>query len=120
MIRLAHDRPDLRPHLLPMLRGSSKTAFWTPLPSDETDFGYEGPTAHREGLRVSAIIKAAFNETRAHASEQWKKVALAILEASDVDVQPGLSREIAASSFERNYKDLAEKVEEYFPKVPVP
>lgn len=120
MIRLAHEQPELRPYLLPLLKEGGRTAYWTPLPDDETDFGYKGPTAHREGLRVAAIIKAAFNETRANASDLWKKVALALLEAADVDVQPGLSREIAAASFERNYKDLAEKVEEYFPKVPVP
>lgn len=116
MIRLAHERPDLRPHLLPML----KEGAWTPLPRDETDFGYEGHDAHRVGVHVAQVIRKAFNDTRAQAEVLWKQVAVALIEAAPVDEQPILSRVVASMAFEDNYRDLMEKVDAYFPRVPAP
>lgn len=115
VVRLAHEKPELRPHLLPLL----KSAFWTPpLPNEAIDFGFEGVDAEKHAAEVGLVLHEAVYETRKQAEHLWKKVAAVLIEASDVDEQPGLSRVAASAALRRNYLDLAEKVDEYFPRVP--
>ena len=115
VVRLAPEKPELRPHLIPLL----KSAYWTPpLPDEAIDFGFEGVGAEKKAVEVGLVLAGAVHGTRKQAEHFWKKVAVALIDASEVDEQPGLSRVVVAAGLRRNYLDLAEKVDEYFPRVP--
>lgn len=122
IIRLAHERSDLRPHLLPLIAvrkvdATGKVA-WTPLPSDGFAFGYEGEDSDAAGRKLALKVRAAVRQTQEQADQFWKDLAYDLIMNSEYDVQPDLSRVVVSTALRMTYRTLAETVEAYFDAVP--
>lgn len=117
VIRLAHARPELREHLLPLVIGMRKEA-WIPLPTDGFSFGYEGEGSDVMGRRFALEVREAVKSTQEQARGIWKKLATQIILNAPYDAQPGLSREVVGTALRMTYRTLAENVEPYFLALP--
>lgn len=117
VIRLAHERPDLRPHLLPLLAEHHKEA-WGLAPRDAISFGYVGYGADEAGKSMASVVAEAKQQTRVQADKLWRQLAAEIISNESVDDQPDLSRRVVALSLRDVYQDLYEKVQAYFKSVP--
>jgi len=119
VIRLAHSRPDLRPHLLPLLSKDARTKeAWMRLPDSYFDFGYEGPNAEAAGLSMAGAVRKVVTQMKEHARTSWKELAATLVLNKRVDVDPQLSRKVVAIALRDTYQDLTEKSEKYFSTVP--
>lgn len=119
VIRLAHSRPDLRPHLLPLLASSLRQKeAWLRIPEDFIDFGFRGEGAEEAGTHMATEVKATIQQLKAHAKGSWKNLGTELMRLSDVDAKPALSRVAVYSALADTYKDLAEKAEAYFKVLP--
>lgn len=117
VIRLAHARPELREHLLPLV-GMRKEA-WIPLPTDGFSFGYEGGGSDVVGRHLALEVRETVRQIQTHAKESWKSLASRILANAPYDMQPELSREVVAMALRMTYRTLSENVEPYFQSLPV-
>ena len=119
VIRLAHSRPDLRPHLLPLLSSDlRKKEAWLRIPNDFIDFGFRGDAAEPAGNHMATEVKAVVQQLKSHAKGSWKHLGTELMRLKGVDIKPDLSRTAVYSALADTYKDLAEKVEAYFKALP--
>ena len=117
VIRLAHARPEMRSHLLPLV-GMHKEA-WIPLPTDGFSFGYEGEGSDATGRHLALEVREAVRQAQVQAKESWKDLAGRIIAIAPYDMQPELSREVVSMALRMTYRTLAENVESYFQSLPV-
>lgn len=117
VIRLAHERPDLRPHLLPLLNAQTKVA-WSRLPDDAFDFGYEGVRASERGVLMANAVKDVVAQMKDQARVTWKSLAARLMDNKDIDSQPALSRRVVALALMDTYAELSKKSEAYFKSIP--
>jgi len=119
VIRLAHSRPDLRPHLLPLLSKDARTKeAWLRIPDDFIDFGFRGDGAEPAGAHMASEVKEVVQQVKSHAKVSWKHLGTELLQLKGVDRKPELSRTAVYSALADTYKDLAEKAEAYFKALP--
>lgn len=119
VIRLAHSRPDLRPHLLPLLASDAmKKEAWLRIPDDFIDFGFRGDGAEPAGTLMATEVKSVVQQLKAHAKTSWKQLGTELMRLKSVDAKPDLSRTAVYSALADTYKDLAEKAEVYFKALP--
>lgn len=123
VIRLAHERPDLRPHLLAALKEAdavqTKQAWLVLPPRDALSFGYVGPGAEDAASTLSTEVKAVLREIKQTTQDQWKRLGVLLKRNSAVDAQPLISRIAVAEPLRHTYMNLAEQVTLFFEKVPV-
>jgi hypothetical protein len=119
VIRLAHARPELRPHLLPLLKSASRQKeAWSRIPDDHFDFGYEGAGAEAVGLDMAIAVQGVVQQMKEQSSAAWKSLASKLLNNRRVDAQPSLSRRVVALALMDTHADLTKKVEAYFKALP--
>lgn len=119
MIRLAYSRPEIRPHLLPLLASANwKKEAWLRIPEDFVDFGFRGPGAEAAGLQLAKSVQDAVGQLRIQARKSWKSLGDELLSLEGVDAHPKLARTAVYSALADTYKDLAARAEQYFVSLP--
>lgn len=119
LIRLAHARADLRPHLLPILKGAeeTRTAF-VRLPTDALSFAFSGPGAEAKGKMLASEVRSAVEEVRTHSRVVWRELTARIHACSDVDAQPLISRNFVGLAMQDVYSEVSRAAVDYFEAVP--
>ena len=116
VIRLAHTRPDLRPHLLPLL--AARKVAYARIPDGFVSFGYKGVGAETAGLQMANEVKGVIREMKDQARSTWKSLAAELMSNSDVDAQPALSRAAVRLAITDTYHELIDKADIYFKALP--
>lgn len=114
LIRLAHARPELRPHLLPMIR----TANIQYIPDDYISLGFEGADRDDEATAIGEALEAA-NETIRSTVMSTLRMVGHTLSNSATDFRPGLSRAAIRLSYDDMLDNCKVLIDEHVYKIPV-
>jgi hypothetical protein len=117
MIRLAFEQPELRKHLLPMLKEGRWGRGVQYVPDDPSSLGFRGVNSESEALRVGALVEQANAEIRKAAHATFVQLGTA-LRHMDSDVDPGLARAAVGIAYQDIFLNLADEGLTYFKRLP--
>jgi len=112
LIRLAHANPELRPHLLPILK-KGRSKIWIPKTPETWGFKTEGPAADKAAKELGASLERGVSdlETAVEVFKRDMKAALQKARPHYDSMDPLASISLVSAG---RLKELSEEVDRYF------